>query len=366
VLRKAELSGEADSENDLGGSSETMYYIGLDVHKKTISFCVKDAAGLVHQEGKIGSTRRELDVWIRTLPEPRMMAMEATIFTGWIYDHLLPHAEKVKVAHPLMLRAIAAAKKKNDRIDAAKIADCLRCDFLPECHMAATEIRDRRRILRYRNLVVKQSIQMKNRVSGLLMETGVSYTKRRLHKVGYFADLMATNEEISQSIRPLLRLSREHIERAQRLDYALVSSLERDPLLKERLRRLRTVPGVGPITALTWALEIGDFTRFRSIKQAISYCGLCGDESSSADKVMRMPLSKQRNKHIQRVLVEAAKLAPRECHELAMVRERELERGNPNRATLAVARKMVCYLLAVERRKTDFVPAEEFRPIAAA
>jgi hypothetical protein len=66
------------------------------------------------------------------------MAMEATIFTGWIYDHLLPHAEKVKVAHPLMLRAIAAAKKKNDRIDAGKIADCLRCDFLPECHMAST------------------------------------------------------------------------------------------------------------------------------------------------------------------------------------------------------------------------------------
>jgi transposase len=178
--------------------------------------------------------------------------------------------------------------------------------------------------------------------------------------------LMSTNEEVSESIRPLLKLSREHIVRAQRLDYGLVSSLERDPLLAERLRRLRTVPGVGPITALTWALEIGDFTRFRSVKQAISYCGLCGDEKSSADKVMRMPLSKQRNKHIQRVLIEAAKLAPRECHELAMVRERELEKGNPNRATLAVARKMVSYMLAVERRKRDFVPAEEFKCTAAA
>jgi transposase len=84
-----------------------MYYIGLDVHKKTISYCVKDAAGRVYREGKIGSTRYELDAWIKTLPQPRMIAMEATIFTGWIYDHLLPHAEKVKVAHPLMLRAIA-------------------------------------------------------------------------------------------------------------------------------------------------------------------------------------------------------------------------------------------------------------------
>ena len=220
-----------------------MYYIGLDVHKRTISYCVKDAAGQVHQEGKIGSTRRELDAWIKTLPQPRTMAMEATIFTGWIYDHLLPHAAKVRVAHPLMLRAIAAAKKKNDRIDAGKIADCLRCDFLPECYMTSTAIRDRRRTLRYRNLVLKQMVQMKNRISGLLMETGVSYNKQRLHKLGYFTELMSGNEEVDQSIRPLLKLSRETIVRSQRLDYALVSSLERDPLRTERLKRLRTIPG---------------------------------------------------------------------------------------------------------------------------
>jgi transposase len=135
-----------------------MNYIGLDVHKKTISYCVKDAAGQVLQEGKVGSTRRELDCWIKTLPQPRTIAMEATIFTGWIYDHLLPHAEKVKVAHPLMLRALAAAKKKNDTIDASKIADCLRRDFLPECHMVSREIRDRRRTLRYRHLLVRQMV----------------------------------------------------------------------------------------------------------------------------------------------------------------------------------------------------------------
>jgi len=157
----------------------------------------------VHREGKIGSSRRELDAWVRTLPQPRMMAMEASIFTGWTYDYLLPHAEKLKVAHPLMLRAIAAAKKKNDKIDAVKIADCLRCDFLPECHMAPTEIRDRRRVLRYRNLVVKQMAQMKNRVSGLLMETGVSYNKQRLHKVGYFGEMMSTNADINDAAAAL-------------------------------------------------------------------------------------------------------------------------------------------------------------------
>jgi len=182
-----------------------MYYTGLDVHKKTISYCVT-VSGQIYREGKIGASRLELDAWIRTLPQPRVVAMEATIFTGWIYDHLLPHAQQVKVAHPLMLRAIAAAKKKNDRIDAGKIADCLRCDFLPECHMASTQIRDRRRTLRYRHLLVRQMVQMKNRISGLLMETGVSHNKKRLHKVGYFRELLSTNEEINDSLRCLSRI----------------------------------------------------------------------------------------------------------------------------------------------------------------
>ena len=134
---------------------------------------------------------------------------------------------------------------------------------------------------------------------------------------------------MDESIRPLLRLSRESIERLQKTDYALVSSLQRDPILAERIKNLRTVPGVGPVTALTWALEIGDVSRFHSAKQAISYCGLCGDEKSSADKVLRTPLSKQRNKHIQRVLMQAAKLAPKNSHELALVYEKAKQKGAP-------------------------------------
>ena len=70
--------------------------------------------------------------------------------------------------------AIAAAKKKNDRINATKICDCLRCDFLPECYMMPTAIREMRRTLRYRNLLVRQMVQMKIKTSSLLMGAGVS------------------------------------------------------------------------------------------------------------------------------------------------------------------------------------------------
>ena len=80
-----------------------MNFIGLDIHKKTISYCVKDISGQVQSEGKIPATWQGLREWVGTLAKPWTVAMEATMFTGRIYDYLRPHATAVKVAHPLML-----------------------------------------------------------------------------------------------------------------------------------------------------------------------------------------------------------------------------------------------------------------------
>jgi transposase len=220
--------------------------------------------------------------------------------------------------------------------------------------MAPTAIRERRRTLRYRNLLVRQMVQMKNKIGMLLMETGVSYNKQRLHKAGYFRELLATNPDINEGLVSLLRLCRETVVRLQRTESALVRSLERDSLLMDRVERLMTIPAVGPITALTWALEVGEVQRFSSIKKAISYCGLCGAEKSSGNVVQRTPLSKQRNKHLQCTLIEAAKMAPRNSPGLAMLYDKEKQKGNANRATLAVARKLVAYLMAVDRGQRDF------------
>ena len=338
---------------------ERMYYIGLDVHKRKISYCVKDSGGQIHAEGSFPATRIDLDHWMKALPQPWSAAMEATLFTGWIYDHLKPHAAALKVAHPLMLRAIAAAKKKNDRIDANKICDCLRCDFLPECYMASTAIRDRRRTLRYRNLLVRQMVQMKLKISGLLMEAGVSYNKQRLHQAGYFRELLASNPEIDDGLRVLLRQCREMVVRLGKTENALIRSLQHDQLLAERVERLMSIPAIGPITALTWALEIGEVRRFSSIHKAVSYCGLCGAEKSSGNTIQRTPLSKQRNKRLQTTLIEAAKMAPRYSPALALLYDREKQRGNVNRATLAVARKLVAYLMAVGRSRTRFLVNRE-------
>src|SRR6266702_4710336 len=166
--------------------------------------------------------------------------------------------------------------------------------FLPECYMASTEIRERRRTLRYRNLLVRQAVQMKNKIAVLLMEAGVSYNKQKLHKVGYFRELLATNQDIDEGLKPLLRLCRETVVRLGKTESALVRSLQRDSLL-----------------------------------------------------------------------MEAAKMAPRNSPDLAMLYDREKQKGNANRATLAVARKLVAYLVAVDRRQKDFLIVERENRTAA-
>ena len=231
--------------------------------------------------------------------------------------------------------------------------------------MMPTAIRERRRTLRYRNLLVRQMVQMKNKISTLLMEAGVSYNKKKLHQAGYFRELLASNPDINEGLRPLLRLCRETVVRLSKTENALVSSLQQDPLLLERVERLMSIPAIGPITALTWALEIGEIHRFSSIKKAISYCGLCGDEQRSANSVQRTPISKQRNKHLQTVLIEAAKMAPRCSPTLAMLFDWEKQKGNDNRATLAVARKLVAYLVAVDRGQTHFLVLDQETRTAA-
>lgn len=336
-----------------------LYFIGLDIHKKVIAYCIKTADGRLFEAGKIEASRKSLDEWVGRLPGPWIGAMEATIFTGWIYDYLAPHAVDLKVAHPEMLKAITAAKKKNDRDDAEKIADLLRVNLLPECYMLPTDIRELRRVLRYRSHIVRTAVKMKNKMSGLLMEVGAGYNKQRLHGKRYFKNLLETVDDIPQSVKELLKVSRAGYEMFHAAQKQLTKALRANSLIQERVRRLMTIRGVGEVTALTWVLEIGEPERFASIRQAISYCGLCSAQRESAGKEQRGPISKKRNKHLQTMLIEAAKIAPHWNPQLAAIHEQELKKGNRNRATLAVARKMVAYMMAVEKAGVDFIAPEE-------
>src|ERR1035437_7586086 len=96
------------------------HYIGFDVHKKSISYCVKATPGP-------SSRRANCRPSALLRSEPWHGAMEATLFSGWVYDTLKPFAAELQMGHPAMMKAIGASKKKNDQLDARKIADLLRC-----------------------------------------------------------------------------------------------------------------------------------------------------------------------------------------------------------------------------------------------
>ena len=193
------------------------------------------------------------------------------------------------MGHPAKMKAITAGKKKSDAIDARTIADLLRCDLLPTCYVLPPETRDLRRLLRYRNLVVQQSVRMQNKMAGLLMESGTCFHKDKLHGKKYFTALRKSLEEVPESVKDLLRMSRGSMEMFESTQKQNVKRLLAEPALQQRLERLTSIRGVGSITALTWALGVADPHRFPSIGDAVSYCGLTAAFRSSAGKQQRGP-----------------------------------------------------------------------------
>jgi transposase len=316
---------------------------------------VKTGDGVIVDEGSLRALREVLVAWAEARSQPWHGGMEATLFSGWIYDTLHAYAARLEMGHPLLMKAIGASKKKSDKLDARKIADLVRCSLLPVCYVAPAELRQLRRLLRYRSLVVRQAVMMKNKISGLLMEVGAPYEKRRLHGKKYFQELVDNLEETPASVKDLLWLSRGALETFEATQKKLLFRLQRAPQLEKRLALLQSIPGVGQVTALTWALEIAEPHRFPSIATAQSYCGLTAALNNSAGKDKRGPISKQRNPHLQTALIEAAKLAPQWNPQLAAVHAKHLDAGgHRNEATLQVARKLVAYLLAIDKSGQPF------------
>src|SRR3569832_1987255 len=137
------------------------YYVGLDVHRKSISFCVKGADGTIVREGKIVAAREAITKWALEFDRPWCCGLEATICSHWIYELLKPYATEIEMANPARLKSISTAKRKNDTFDARTLADLLRCNLFPRCYVPPIEYQSLRCYLRQRSLLVRARVMFK-------------------------------------------------------------------------------------------------------------------------------------------------------------------------------------------------------------
>ena len=239
------------------------HYIGFDVHKKSISYCVKAADGTILEEDTLPAKRAILRFWARKRTEPWHGAMEATLFSGWIYDTLKPFAAELQMGHPALMKAIAASKKKNDKLDARKIADMVRCDLLPACYVAPVEIA---RVTA--DVALPQpggrpgdahEEQDERAVDGGGRGVQQAAAAREAVLHGSYWTRLA---EVPESVKDLLRLSRGAMEMFETTQEQLLARLKKIRRLSKRVTLLESIRGVGEVTALTWALEVGDPRRF--------------------------------------------------------------------------------------------------------
>jgi len=150
-----------------------MFYVGLDIHAKTIAICVLNETGqFVHR-----SQVRTIDQMMRILeglPDRFEVCYEASCGYGHFHDLLCPVAARVLVAHPGQLRLIYRSKDKNDRKDAERIAKLLYLGEVPTVHVPSLDVRTWRELINCRSQMIAKRTRAKNVVRSLLRSAGIS------------------------------------------------------------------------------------------------------------------------------------------------------------------------------------------------
>ena len=332
-------------------------YIGLDIHKKSIWFCAKNLEGKILQEGQFPATQEAIEQWCQQRSAPWTGLMEATLFSHWIYDAMARYASEMRMGHPASMKEALAGKHKSDRNDARRFADMCRNQLVRTVYVMPPSLRALRQQLRVRRLLHRQIVQLKNRMAALLMEAGIVFAPRKLHSQRYYKQLVE-NPATPPEVQTLLRMLHSVQTTLNQVQRTIFRNLESAPELKQRLQCLRTIPGVGKIMALTWALEVGDVKRLPCYSKAISYCGLVSAQNESAGKNRSGPLSKVRNRELQTMLIEIAQIAPPLYWRYQEVYDKTARTRHHNAAAVAVARQLVRYLLAVDRSGQPFQKAD--------
>jgi len=326
-------------------------YVGIDVHRKRSQVAVVTEDGTVQLNKNTVNGTEPLLRLIGDLPAGTPVAFEAAFGWGWLLRLLEDYGFKAHLVHPLRCKAIASARLKNDKVDAATLAQLLRADLLPEAWIAPAEVRQLRALLRHRAGLVRLGTQQRNRIHAVVADFGYDRSGSYLSGPGrgWLAglDLPATSREVVADCLAVIDGLAPAIDR---IDGELRAHAKADP----RVKTLTTLPGVGQFTALVMVAEIGDISRFPSARKLASWAGLTPTVRGSDRTVRHGHISKQGSAWLRWVLNQAAQTAKR-SPEFAATYAAIAKRRGKKIATIAIARKLLtrAWHLLNEMQATD-------------
>jgi transposase len=330
-----------------------MVTVGVDLHKRVSQIAVLTAGGEVvqHRMDNIPSTMRQ---FFAQIPAPAQIAIEACGTWWWLVDLLEQLGHRPVLSHPKQTKAIAAARLKNDRVDAQRLALLLRGDLLPTVWIPPPALREARELVRHRITLVWLRTRVKNQLLALLARRNLQPTSGKS-----WLTIRGQRELGMVPLTPMPSLIREHCIALLHVLDAQIRGLDEDLARRwgpdPRVQRLRTIPGIGPFIAILVILEVGHIHRFPTAKHLASYAGLTPRVHASADRVRTGHISKEGNRLLRWALTAAATQACRPPGPLRAWYRTVQSRKGKKVARIALARRLAEVIYHVWKTETDFL-----------
>lgn len=334
-----------------------MIFVGMDVHSKSTTFCLYDPAlpeDRQHRWETTATTAVEFARVLKPLKGQCKVVFEVGCQAQWVKRAVSPLAAEVQVANPSRITWLFRDGRKNDRLDAKKLATLLYLNQVPRVHLPSSEVSAWRSLIQHRRSLVRRRTSVKNQIRAILRSEMIEcpwrscWTKRGLRWLQSLELEKTKSLILSIQLEQLAVISLQMIQVEQRLN----EMAAQDP----RITLIRTIPGIGPRTAEAIVAFGDDVHRFKNCRQFASYFGLTPTEDTSAGCVRYGHISKRGPSVVRWVLVEAVHQVIRRSPELRAYQER-IQRGRKDRrkkAIVAVARKLLTVLFAMLRDGTPF------------
>lgn len=338
------------------------YYAGLDISMKTTFICVLDEAGNVAHEGHTKTDPHTIaDYLDKKGFKSCLLGFESGSLTHYLISGFKERALNAVCMDARKLNPILSMKiNKTDKNDARGIAEALRSKMYHAVHCKPIEMVEKGMVLTARKTLVCQQVQLKNSVRGLLKTFGI-----RLGSVGAktFSTVVKSRlENLSEtckvSIQPLLNVYEQLIKEIEKLDQQVRKMAYED----KEVKRFMTIPGVGPVTALSYKVEIFDASRFADSRNVGAYLGLTPTQYASGETQRQGGVSKCGSIKLRSLLVEAGIVIltrSRKWSKLKAWGLKIMRKKGIKKAALAVGRKLAVIMHRMMVQGTEFVYGEQ-------